>query len=295
MRARRLIGCVEVVRLCAFLGLGLLFLALLHAVDLALFALDEGADVRVELLKLFDVVGVVLLVARPVVMLDCRLHHPLVKCGRVTYRVKLHEVREQADLLLVVVLADAVHLHFYLQVHHLAVKVCRQFARLVLQRALRGDACHAVTLFNGTALPDLVRRHAVVSSQIQTAVVRAGHHAGAPAIRIVGLARLLKTVAIRRLAVSASRKPCLSGLGHRPIRLEGLVFGRWLLFLLRLLGDEIVKARRGVGFGGLLWLVTAGAANDFFVEPSSQSAYHSRLCVSVLNEAQIKAIYLLST
>jgi len=73
------------------------------------------------------------------------------------------------------------------------------------------------------------------------------------------------------------------------------VFGRRLLFLLRLLGDEIVNARRGVAFGGLLWLVTAGAANDLFVEPSSQSAYHARVCVSVLNEAQIKAIYLLST
>ena len=55
------------------LGFGLGLLADFHAVEGALFALDEHSDVLVQLLQLLDVVGVIFLVTRPIVVLDCRL------------------------------------------------------------------------------------------------------------------------------------------------------------------------------------------------------------------------------
>ena len=55
---------------CYFLFDGLLLLLVLHALNLAFFALDQAADVLVQFLQLLDVVGVILLVTRPIIMLN---------------------------------------------------------------------------------------------------------------------------------------------------------------------------------------------------------------------------------
>lgn len=67
---------------------------------------------------------------------------------KVTYRVELHELGEQTDLVLVVILIHTVHFHLDFVVNYFSVEVCRKFARLVIQRALRScsDAAYSPLL-----------------------------------------------------------------------------------------------------------------------------------------------------
>ena len=52
--------------------------------------------------------------------------HEVVRLSRkVTYRVELHELGEQTDLVLVVILIHAVHLYLDFVVNYFSVEVCR--------------------------------------------------------------------------------------------------------------------------------------------------------------------------
>jgi len=172
-------GCAGWLRALNHLCFGLLvngfflfeLFLLLHASYLPFLPLYQSPDLRIQLLQLLDVVGVIFLVARPIIMFDCCLIPTEWLSyrteGEVTYRVQLHQVRKHANLLFVVFcLADTVHFNFYFQVDDLPMEVLGQLTRFVFDRALRSHAAIAF-LFDWACRLFVRCGHPVLGAEIQ--------------------------------------------------------------------------------------------------------------------------------